>query len=88
MGETAHFVNDGFGWECKSCRERGGEARAGEATSTRGGSSAGALARFFREGEAEDGGPRLSSDARARWADESRTRLRCTVCGVEEELKG
>lgn len=88
MRETGHFVNDGFGWECKRCRGRdGGDAARGVGVSGAAASAA-ALPRFFREGEAEGGGPRLASDARARWADESRAALRCPACGVEEELGG
>lgn len=82
MGETEQFVNDGFGWECKRCRAEGGAAARDEE------SRASALPRFFREGEAEGGGPRLSTPARARWADGSRARLCCPACGAEEELKG
>jgi hypothetical protein len=81
--ETACFVNEGFGWECKSCREVvGAAARDVEE------SPSSALGRFFLEGEAEGGGPRLTSSALARWKDESRTTLRCPVCGVEEEFEG
>ena len=83
MNETGHFVNEGFGWECKLCRA-GASAREDEESS----SEAGALARFFREGEAEGGGPRLAARSLARWADGSRTRLRCPACGAEEELEG
>jgi len=83
VSETRHFVNDGFGWECRRCRARGGVApRADE------GSPADALPRFFREGEAEAGAARLSTPSLARWTDESRTTLRCPECGVEEEFKG
>ena len=74
MPETEHFVNDGAGWECRRCRA---EVRADPAHDCGRG-------RFFREGEAEGGGPRLSSTARARWADAARTTLRCPRCGVEE----
>ncbi|HEX8501035.1 MAG TPA: hypothetical protein VF659_10650, partial [Pyrinomonadaceae bacterium] len=77
VAETEHFVNDGTGWECKRCRARDGGAASG-----------GGPGRFFREGEAEGGGPRLSTPARARWADGSRARLCCPACGAEEELKG
>lgn len=74
MPETEHFVNDGTGWECKRCRTSpGAGAGPGEGPG-----------RFFREGEAEGGGPRLSSGARASWADAGRTTLRCTRCGAEE----
>ena len=84
MGETTHFVNEGFGWECRRCRGAGG----GEASQGEAGAGPSALPRFFREGEAEGGGPRLSSRSLARWADETRAALRCPVCGAEEEFKG
>jgi hypothetical protein len=73
VAETEHFVNDGTGWECKRCRA----ARDAEATHDDG------PGRFFSEGEAEAGGPRLSSHARATWADDARTTLRCPRCGAE-----
>ena len=76
MPETEHFVNDGTGWECRRCRaELRADAAPGEGPG-----------RFFREGEAEGGGPRLSSNARASWADSGRERLRCPRCGVEEHV--
>jgi len=75
VSETQHFINEGFGWECNRCR-------VVEDAPTN------ALPRFFREGEAEDGGPRLSTPSRARWTDESRTTLRCPACGVEEVVQG
>ena len=75
-----HFVNEGFGWECRRCRVSvGAETGPGAAS---------ALARFFREGEAEGGGPRLSSAALARWKDETRRVLRCGRCGAEENVCG
>lgn len=77
MPETEHFVNDGAGWECKRCREDVSAAAA----------PIDGPGRFFREGEAEGGGPRLSSGARASWADAARTTLRCTRCGAEERVK-
>jgi len=80
-----HFVNDGRGWECRRCRDRGASALGDAAESE---PPPNALPRFFREGEAEAGAPRLSTHALARWADESRTTLRCPACGVEEDLKG
>ena len=82
MTETAHFVNEGFGWECKRCRESGGETggEGGEDSATA------ELPRFFREGEAEAGSPRLASDSLAQWKDESHRILRCPACGVEEEV--
>lgn len=82
MRETEHFVNEGFGWECSRCREASGHGGV-ESPETK----ANSLARFFREGESEGGGPRLSTPARARWADESRKKLRCPLCGVEEEFE-
>jgi hypothetical protein len=84
VSETHHFLNEGFGWECKRCRERGGDA----ATRVDEESQATALPRFFREGEAEAGATRLSTPSLARWSDESHTTLRCPACGVEEEFKG
>jgi hypothetical protein len=51
-------------------------------------SSAPALPRFFREGEAEERETRLSGGALARWKDDSRRALLCPRCGVEEEIKG
>lgn len=76
MPETEHFVNDGTGWECKRCRvleEDTAAPRQGPG-------------RFFREGEAEGGGPRLSSNARAAWSDAARTTLRCPRCDTEERV--
>jgi hypothetical protein len=85
--ETEHFVNEGFGWECRRCREASGA----EASERGGGeppaAKAASLPRFFREGEAEGGGPRLSSPSLARWVDGSRKKLRCPLCGVEEEFE-
>ena len=78
MAETEHFVNDGTGWECKRCRPASGDGAASDA----------GPGRFFREGEAEGGGPRLSSGARATWADAGRTTLRCPRCGAEERVGG
>ena len=85
MAETEHFVNEGFGWECRRCREACETAAREDRTPP---PPAATLPRFFREGEAEGGAPRLSSPARARGADESRTALRCPVCGVEEDVRG
>ena len=85
MSETPqHFVNEGFGWECKRCREADADAPARVDEESR----ASTLPRFFREGEAEGGAPRLSTRSLARWTDESHRRLGCPVCGVEEEFKG
>ncbi|MDQ3803889.1 MAG: hypothetical protein M3416_08695 [Acidobacteriota bacterium] len=78
MPETLHFVNDGYGWACKRCGAAGGAPEPAEATS---------LPRFFREGEAEDREPRLSSPLLARWKDETRRALVCPRCGTEESMK-
>ena len=88
MKETEHFVNEGFGWECRRCREASGAGAAEQGVEGSPPSKAGSLARFFREGEAEGGGPRLSSGARASWADAERTTLRCPRCGVEDRVIG
>ena len=77
MAETEHFVNDGTGWECKRCR----------AAEERNAAHDEGPGRFFREGEAEAGGPRLSSRARAAWADAAHTTLRCPRCGAEERVR-
>jgi hypothetical protein len=76
MPETRHFVNDGYGWECKRCREAAGAPADDGAP----------LPRFFREGEAEDREPRLSSPTLARWKDDTRRALVCPLCAVEEEV--
>ena len=73
---SLHFVNDGYGWECKRCREAAGSPAGADAP----------LPRFFREGEAEDRDPRLSSPALARWKDDARRALVCPLCGAEENL--
>ena len=81
------FVNEGFGWECRRCRDSesaGAAPRAAAEPDT----AAATLARFFREGEAEGGGPRLSSASLARWKDATRRVLRCERCGAEEEFGG
>jgi hypothetical protein len=79
-----HFANDGRGWECKRCRDEDASAPGGDAGE--GGPSSNALPRFFREGEAEGGGPRLASSTLARWKDDARRALACPRCGVEEDL--
>jgi hypothetical protein len=79
MRETAHFVNEGYGWTCKRCREDG-VAPASPSSDT--------LARFFREGEAEEREPRLSSTTLARWKDDTRRTLVCPRCGAEEDVHG
>jgi hypothetical protein len=78
------FINDGRGWECKRCRAE--VASAIEDDAREGERSTRSLARFFREGEAEEREPRLSSVSLARWKDASRRALVCTRCGAEEEL--
>ncbi len=81
-----HFVNEGFGWECKRCRASEGAEVGGSPGGEEAGPRATTLARFFREGEAEGGGPRLSSAALARWKDDTRRALRCGRCGAEENV--
>ena len=71
------FVNNGYGWTCKRC---GAEEEKTACVSTRTPS----LARFFREGEAEERDPRLSTPALARWKDDARRTLVCPRCGIEE----
>jgi Zn ribbon nucleic-acid-binding protein len=83
--ETEHFVNEGRGWECKLCRAEDAPA-LGVEDAVEGAPSTHTLARFFREGEAEEREPRLSSRALARWKDDSRRALVCTRCGAEESL--
>jgi hypothetical protein len=83
-----HFVNDGFGWECKRCRAAEGAEADSRSQGEEPETGATTLARFFREGEAEGGGPRLSSTSLARWQDETRRVLRCGRCGAEEDVAG
>ncbi len=78
MPETNHFVNDGYGWTCKRCSEQETAHISPREPSL--------LPRFFREGEAEEREPHLSTRALARWKDETRRTLRCTRCGVEEDV--
>ncbi|MCA1594357.1 MAG: hypothetical protein LC754_17375 [Acidobacteria bacterium] len=78
MPETQHFINDGYGWACKLCRETN-DVRP---------SHAGTLSRFFREGEAEEREPSLSFPLLARWTGDARRTLACPRCGLEEELAG
>jgi hypothetical protein len=84
MRETEHFINEGYGWACKRCREAFDATSATSVADTS--SNASALPRFFREGEAEEREPRLSENALARWKDGSRRTLLCTRCGVEEDI--
>jgi hypothetical protein len=78
------FINDGRGWECKRCRDE--DASAAGKDVDEGEPSSNSLARFFREGEAEEREPRLASSTLARWKDSTRRALVCARCGVEEEL--
>jgi hypothetical protein len=71
-----HFVNHGYGWTCRLC-QREETPRAPDT---------GARGRFFSEGEAEEREPPLTTNARARWRDDSRRTLVCPRCGVEEEV--
>jgi hypothetical protein len=84
--ETENFVNEGRGWECRRCREEDASALGDDVDEGKPSSST--LARFFREGEAEEREPRLSSSSLARWKDDSRRALVCTRCGAEESLSG
>jgi hypothetical protein len=77
MSETLHFINDGYGWACKRCRDADAAPEP---------SPDSPLPRFFREGEAEDRAPRLSSSSLARWKDASHRTLTCPRCGAEEQL--
>ena len=71
-----HFINTGFGWTCRHCREKDGpRASVGSAR-----------ARFFTEGEAEEREPKLSAPLLARWRDATRQVLVCPHCGVEEKI--
>ena len=80
------FVNEGRGWECRRCRDEDASARVGDADE--GEPSSNTLARFFREGEAEEREPRLASSSLARWKDSTRGALVCPRCGAEESLSG
>jgi hypothetical protein len=75
--ETDHFINEGFGWVCKHCSAEM-SARVDASGDTR--------ARFFREGEAEEKVPRLSTTALARWTSPARRALACPRCGIEEPI--
>jgi len=95
VSETDLFVNEGFGWECRRCRDSGPDAppRVGLAADAPvpdpAAPGAEPLPRFFREGEAEDREARLSSRALARWRDTPRGRaLHCPRCGAEEVPPG
>ncbi|PYS84935.1 MAG: hypothetical protein DMF67_02795 [Acidobacteria bacterium] len=84
MPETEHFVNEGYGWVCRRCRDA--DDAAGATCDTESSPGADALPRFFREGEAEEREPRLSENALARWKDDSRLTILCPRCGVEEDI--
>ena len=95
MPETKHFVNDGYGWACKRClssdnadAQRNASDEMGASRDATATPRADALARFFREGEAEEREPRLAAHSLARWTDDSRRTLRCPRCGVEENING
>ncbi len=77
MFETDHFINEGFGWMCKHCSAEL-RARVDAVGDTR--------ARFFREGEAEEKEPQLSTPALARWTTPARRALACPRCGIEEMI--
>ncbi len=76
MIELNDFFNHGHGWICRHCDR---ELRT-EKPSEPGPS------RFFREGEAEGGGPQFESVALAKWTDKSRRYLTCPRCGVAEAV--
>ena len=74
------FVKERLGWVCRRCRDAAPGGAAGDAPPGAG------LARFFREGEAEEREPRLSAPslARRRAADGGGSVLFCPQCGAEE----
>lgn len=72
--EIDHFINEGFGWECKHCSAEM-RARVNEQVTR---------ARFFTEGEAEEKEPRLTTPAMARWTGPAHRALACPRCGIEE----
>jgi hypothetical protein len=79
MNETAHFINDGYGWTCKRCAATDEEEQTRDVQTDK-------LPRFFREGEAEERTPTLSSPTLARWRDSTRRTLVCPRCGIEESI--
>ena len=72
--ELEHFINEGFGWECKACRVANVAARES------------GLPRFYVEGEAEEKETRLTVPARARWRDAAQQSLYCPQCLAEEQV--
>ncbi len=72
-----HFINDGYGWTCKACRETS-DASPPDNTNP--------LPRFFREGEAEDRETTLSFPLLARWTDDTCRTLTCPRCNITEEI--
>jgi hypothetical protein len=83
MIELNDFFNDGFGWACRKCSEE----LATEVHLAAGPfGPAAELARFFREGEVEGGGPRLETLALAKWTDRTRQFLACPRCGLVESV--
>lgn len=81
MIELNDFFNDGFGWACRHCTRELAAQNSAAATAP-----ATDLARFFREGEVEGGGPRLETWALAKWTDKTRQFLVCPRCGLVEPV--
>lgn len=89
MPETRFFINEGYGWECKSCRAASDapvvEGAPRSAADDERAEQRESLPRFFREGEAEEREARLSTRALARRRDTPRGPiLLCPLCGREE----
>ena len=75
------FINDGFGWTCRPCRD------ADALATTNADDHRNDRARFFNEGEAEDRHrATLSAPHLARWRDDTHTTLYCPRCGTEETM--
>ena len=81
MIELNDFFNDGFGWACRHCTVELTAIDIAAATAP-----AAELARFFREGEVEGGGPRMETGALAKWTDKTRQFLVCPRCGLVEAV--
>jgi hypothetical protein len=77
VNETNHFFNLGYGWICKHCSADAAN-RKNEPGSVR--------ARSFKESEAENKQPALSTLALARWTDATRQTLVCPRCSIEEMI--